>query len=330
MGNIPYDLLIRYCRKEATPEEILEAEEWLSDSSNYSVFLELEKEWLYAGDETLVIPDKETTWQNIRAGMPVAKVHKKKTSFYRIAAAASILVVLGSILTLLLLNDRKPTPAMQLEYTTISAHKNEINDITLSDGTSVCLNSGASIVFDNSYNTTTREVSLDGEIYIEVKPSGKKFVVEMGEIKIQVLGTSFNVKAYRQEQDVEISLKEGKIAVVESVSENVLFEMEPLQTAVINRETLGYTVVSEKAYYHDIWKERSLSVYDESLEILFKKLEAWYGVKIHYVGLDTSGKYTFNLSDESLTEFLELFSGIEPIEYRIEGNDVYVTSLSGY
>ena len=329
--DIPYDLLVRYCRKETTSEENNEVEQWLSLSDNYSVFMELKKEWKYSDKESLIMPDKEALWGKIGPdATPLSLSRRKRPGMYRIAVAASVIIVFAALSALLIFNNREQALSSQGHYTTISAQESEKKDITLSDGTNVYLNSGTSIRFDEAYDATIRKISLEGEAFLDVTPSDKKFIVDIGSIQIKVLGTSFNVRAYNSEHDIEISLKEGKIVVVESTSDKPLFEMHPLQTAVVNKQTLNYILASEEAYYHDVWKVKELSLYDEPADALFKKLEAWYGIKISYTGVEPSGSYTFNLADESLVEFLELFSIIEPMEYHIEGGILYINFTSGH
>ena len=67
-------------------------------------------------------------------------------------------------------------------------------------------------------------------------------------------------------------------------------------------------------------------MYNESLNNIFSKPENWYGVKIDYSGLDTSKRYTFNIQKESLSEFLELFSAITPINYTIIDKKVRINA----
>lgn len=97
---------------------------------------------------------------------------------------------------------------------TMSVSNGQKADIILADGTKVYINSDSRIVYDNTYNKKTRMVSLEGEAYFEVaKDKEKPFIVKANGINVQALGTSFNIRAHKDDKSVAVILISGKVKV---------------------------------------------------------------------------------------------------------------------
>ncbi|MEA5045865.1 MAG: FecR family protein, partial [Petrimonas sp.] len=88
------------------------------------------------------------------------------------------------------------------------------SSITLIDGSEIWINSGTEVTFPSAFNKKTREIYVEGEIYINVaKSNGRPFIVHTPNLEIQVFGTRFNVSAYNSEQTASIVLVNGKVQV---------------------------------------------------------------------------------------------------------------------
>ena len=102
----------------------------------------------------------------------------------------------------------------QVEYNVIKVPRGGEYTLTLEDGTRIWLNSETELKFPVRFVGKTREVKIVGEGYFEVaKDSLRPFVVRAGDVRTQVLGTSFNVKAYRDEKVRAVTLVSGKVSV---------------------------------------------------------------------------------------------------------------------
>ncbi len=326
MDDIPYDLLIRYSRKQATQDEIMQVEQWLSDDGHLSLYLDLKKEWTYIDDLSTVTPDKNRVWQKIQAntGKQRPKEGTRQLLLFKSVAAASVALAIISIAFYMLRMQRDQIQPLQ--YTTISTRANEKSKVELADGTVVWLNLKSHIIFDNQYNIEQREVTADGELFFDVKPSNRKFVVHAGGIKIEVLGTSFNIKTSGVDGHIDISLVKGKIVVRSKKDNERLFTMDSLQHATINKSDLSHTLLPSNTSNCNAWTRESLPMYNEPLGNIINKLESWYGVTIDITGLDLDKRYTFDLQNETVNDFLELFATITPIEYDIEGKKISIRS----
>ncbi len=148
---------------------------------------------------------------------------------------------------------------------------------TLPDGTKVWLNSSSSLRFPSTFDPDRREVVLMGEAYFEVNPDpARPFIVEAEGERIEVLGTSFNVRAYRDDRQIETTLVTGKLKVSNGHREVVL---EPGQQSLLDRET-GVMQVSEVVpEFHMLWVRGEFCFRDQTLESIFKQFGRWYNVE---------------------------------------------------
>ena len=155
--------------------------------------------------------------------------------------------------------------------------------IELSDGTQVWLNSESQLKYPVSFiQGESRMVELVyGEAFFDVSPSsdhdGADFKVHQDKQEIQVLGTEFNIKAYKGENQIHTTLVEGKVAVV---TENKTQHLIPNQQSNLNTVTGAIEVVTVDAYNIISWKDGIFSFEDASLKEIMKVLSRWYDVEI--------------------------------------------------
>ena len=156
-------------------------------------------------------------------------------------------------------------------------------NIVLSDGTEVWLNSETQLKYPvNFVKGQTREVELVyGEAYFDVSPStehgGSRFKVINKAQEVEVLGTEFNIKAYKDETNVYTTLVEGKVAVYNG---NTVQNLKPNQQS--NFDVLYSTIqITEVDVYEQIsWKDGVFSFRGKSLKDIAKVLSRWYDVDI--------------------------------------------------
>ncbi len=178
--------------------------------------------------------------------------------------------------------------------------------LVLSDGTRVYLNSMSKIVFPVRFSGENRKVILEGEGYFEVQKDEKHpFIVQVNGMQVQVLGTSFNVKAYPDESSAYATLVEGsvKISLGDKLTRECL--LEPDQQAVFDKASAEVTVLNVDAGQYTQWTKGRYVFTDQSLDQIMKTLSRWYD-------------FTFRYSDESLKEMrfeggLNKYESIEPV-----------------
>ncbi|MGQ8336263.1 FecR family protein [Sunxiuqinia sp. A32] len=202
--------------------------------------------------------------------------------------------------------------------------------LILSDGTKVWLNAGSRLAFPQHFSGKIREVFLEGEGYFEVTKNGRTpFIVSTNNIKVEVLGTKFDICAYKTDISTETVLIEGRVNVWDS--EKVFrnkYEMLPGQKATFDRgnKDIDLSFVENPERYI-AWIEGWYSFSNEDLVQVFKKLERYYKITFDYdetvisKTLPISGK--LDLKD-SLNEVMVVLSGVAKFEYEIDGEIVKV------
>ena len=143
--------------------------------------------------------------------------------------------------------------------------------VTLSDGTKVMLNANSTLEYPVSFDDAeVREVRLKGEAHFEVtKNPHRPFVVKAGEMQTQVLGTIFDVKAYRKDAP-KVTLMQGKVKVSNADTE---VEMRPGQTATLQADKI---VVSKASPSASDWLEGDFDMDQVTLAEAMSDIGAWY------------------------------------------------------
>jgi ferric-dicitrate binding protein FerR (iron transport regulator) len=153
------------------------------------------------------------------------------------------------------------------------------------------------------------------------KSPHRLFTVKSQELKVEVYGTTFNVKSYPEDHVSEVALVEGSVG---------LFHNDQLMKKMVPGEAITYNI-SENKWSHssfDVkqitsWKTDELIIENEPIENVIKYLERWYGVEIILdKSLQNNSKLSFKVKTESLTELLSIINHITPITYEINGKQV--------
>lgn len=173
----------------------------------------------------------------------------------------------------------------KIRYNTLIVGRGEEYQLALADGTKVWLNSESSLKYPVQFTGMNRQVELNGEAYFEVAHNVKKpFLVNTHEMNIEVLGTSFNVSAYADDETVHATLVEGKVKVHNNMGELKEKILVPNQQFVFNKEYNRVVVNHVNARFYSAWKDGSFTFDDEPLTTIMRKLERWYDINVFYQG----------------------------------------------
>lgn len=202
--------------------------------------------------------------------------------------------------------------------------------VILPDSSKVWLNSGTLLVYPSSFLGDDREVYLAGEGHFDVTKNAKRpFVVKTIALRVQVLGTMFNLSAYPEADKITTTLEEGAVNVLldhESFC-GKSFVLEPNEqliyvpaTGMVEKQTVSACDYSE-------WKDGGLLFSNTSFHDIMKTLGRVYNIRIH---LQTSAynenRLTIHFNrNESLENVMMLIKVMIPgLEYQIEGSDLYM------
>ncbi|MGV8093120.1 MAG: FecR family protein [Mangrovibacterium sp.] len=211
-------------------------------------------------------------------------------------------------------------------YNEIRVPYGERSEVTLYDGTKVWLNSGTQLKFPAVFKKAQRKVFVKGEAFFDVSKNEKKpFIVNAGQMDIEVLGTRFDVCAYPDDQEFYAILEEGNIRATNSLTgEEVL--LSPGNQIVLDLNAQKFTLQHVDTRLYTSWKENMLRFENAQFSEVVKKMERWYDVKIHIDHeIDTGERYTMTIKTESLREMLRLLSFTTPMTYEIKENQVFIT-----
>jgi ferric-dicitrate binding protein FerR (iron transport regulator) len=162
--------------------------------------------------------------------------------------------------------------------------------LVLSDGTKVWLNSETQLKYPVAFTDgATRQIELVyGEAYFEVSPStkhkGAKFKVLNQSQEVQVLGTQFNIKAYRDETNVYTTLVEGKVAVSNSKINKIL---KPSEQSNLNLQDKTIAISKVDVYNEISWKDGVFSFRKKPLGEIMKVLSRWYDIEVQFENQDS-------------------------------------------
>ena len=193
--------------------------------------------------------------------------------------------------------------------------------VTLSDGTKVRLNANSTLEYPVSFSDTeVREVHLKGEAHFEVtKNPHRPFVVKAGEMQTQVLGTIFDVKAYRKDAP-KVTLMQGKVKVSNADTE---VEMRPGQTATLQVDKI---VVSKASSSASDWLEGDFDMDQVTLAEAMSDIGAWYNKTVVFLSQANMDKLIhFRFSRRaSLQEIITALNEMGVAKVRIEKGKIMV------
>ncbi|MCL3850621.1 MULTISPECIES: FecR domain-containing protein [Parabacteroides] len=225
------------------------------------------------------------------------RVRKRSVTFWKWAGSVAAAVIA------LLLFFNVPThfennSPREIAFNTIKVPAGQRVEVTLADGTHLWLNARSEFSYPVSFNGDKREVHLKGEAFFDVaRDENKKFIVNTGRCEVEVLGTQFNVDAYG-EDDFSTALLRGSVKVTDKSQSNESVVLEPNNAVRLDNGKLTVTPITDFSPYS--WKDGVIAFKDINFEVLMKKLEKNYGIRItvENSGLDNyacSGK--FRISD---------------------------------
>ena len=198
--------------------------------------------------------------------------------------------------------------------------------LILADGTAVWLNSDSELSYPTAFAGQKREVFLRGEAYFDVKPDSlHPFIVHVDEVRIQVLGTQFNINTYA-EGSIKTVLVEGSVDLRNRAGEHVV--LTPNRMADYRTVEGRFELTDVDVQPHVAWREGNFIFRSESLESIMNKLSVWYDLNVFYAN---EGLRDIRLSGnlERFSDVGKLFSKFEQISearFKIQGKNVIISS----
>ncbi len=259
-------------------------------------------------------------WEKVNAVILKSKIFNWWTTVQRIAAILLLPLLLYS--GYLTFQNRTFVHSQEnILMQTVSSRQGMVTQFDLADGTKVWLNSSSELHFPARFAGNKREVSLKGEAFFEVTKNEKQpFRVNANELKIEVLGTSFDVISFSGDAHSEVILVKGKVDL-SSENGQVKKQFGLLNTgerAIYERSNKSIDIHTVDVDKYISWREGKLIFRDDCMEDVVTRLSRWFNVEI-IVNDPEINKYIYKATfrNENLIQVLNLLRLSAPIDYRI-------------
>jgi ferric-dicitrate binding protein FerR (iron transport regulator) len=207
-------------------------------------------------------------------------------------------------------------------YNTLTTPKGGQYQLQLPDGSKVWLNAASSLKYPTAFTGKERRVVLTGEAYFEIAAnSAQPFFVTVSNADIAVLGTSFNVMAYRNEITMATTLLEGAVKVSRDNESGILKPGEQLLMKEGEKIRINHHADTEQAV---AWKNGFTSFKGADIRTIMRQVERWYDVEVIYSGDVPARSFTGDIPrDAHLSELLKILE-VSRIKFKLEGRRLTV------
>ncbi|MFA8343575.1 MAG: FecR family protein [Rhodothermaceae bacterium] len=325
-----YILAAKLLTNEISAEEKSEFDKFLGEDKYKNEFQLIKQQYDLSGkerDESLfnrlccqsILNEKiETDDEQFGTARKVSNFRKRK---YIWAAASVIFIMLiaTGILTKITNQTNFSDFDEMISSKTIAGQKIKLR---LNEGTNVVINAASELKYSKDFGIKNRIVYLSGEAYFEVKSNKKlPFIVRTGDIQTKVLGTVFNVKSFPDENNIEVSLLEGKVEVSDEnfpLSKKVV--LYPDEIVYFDKKEKTMELGKFTPLTTTGWKDNNFIFKNEKLGNILKVLGRNFGIKFTLTDHSFSEyKITTNFNKDSFRTILKVISNLTGLDYKVYG-----------
>lgn len=314
------NLLQNFLNGRISDSQLRELFFWLNSEKGHLEYEKLFNERWIKDFDALENIDSVKLFTKIEARIKEKQKSKKKYFLLGLRNAAAIFF-LGLILPVIyystLISSKEKR---QVVYLKESLSSEKVKKVTLADGTDVWLMSGSTINYPFSFaGNETRNVEVKGEAFFNVAKDPKHpFIVKLGEVGLKVIGTSFNVINYGDEDQIQIVLKTGKIDLFKGDynSNKQFVHVNTGQLATYEKNESKFSIKETDTNKFTSWTEGILLFHDDPLDEVLKKLGRWYNVVIEIDDPSVSHfPFTATIKNENLDQIIDLLQYSTPFKY---------------
>ena len=310
--------------EEKNPKNDPVLSEWISaNKQNHSDFHKYSKIW----KETRNLAEMKQ-FDTTQAWKKVDNSNRRKKGIYlRLQNTAYLLAGMAAASVLLLvvfhfyISQPRVLPNIAVEMRTEYGNRSEI---ILPDGSIVKLNVGSYINYTFNNESQIREITFNGEGFFDVSKNNIPFVVTTPDgMRVTVLGTKFNLSAYKDDPYIKASLLEGSIEM-EHTGQKLLLSLGQMASYDKKTQTMEYFTGDLSHTYG--WLNNKLYMEDMTLTEVCKHLERWYAVNISIVGgIGNQIRYTGVLKEETIIDVLDALRQLSRIKYHLKGKNIVIS-----
>lgn len=318
-------IILRFLEGTASEHDVEILQQWLEKKpENRQYFEELNNTFQTSVTKNRVTHDKvEHAWSRLlqQTMEPVApsvrRLQFSRPLAFKIAAAIAFVIVSSALIFLLTRIDRTP-----LHETIVRNSITNNTKIQLPDSSTVWLNANSTLEYTSEFGKISREVTLKGEAFFDVKKDSKEFIVRTDKVHVHVKGTKFNVESDAKNATIKTTLSEGKVELRLDGS-NQHFTLKPGDQVILN--TVSNAVVLKQVNPADFsaWKEEKLVFDNVPLSEVISKLENRYKVNITVASAQAKGElFTMTVENESIEEVLNMIKLSSKLQIKKKDNEI--------
>lgn len=336
--HTPWPLIAKYLAGECSPDEKLAMEWWLEEYDNMLLFQQIEAAWKQEKEpENDPVLHVESGLSRLHGLIAVqeeeaedeapARFRYFKITSWMAAASVVLLIGLGYFLVNRK-NDERKALGVALETRVSGDHG--VVSVTLPDGSHVWLNKNSRIRYPKAFEGDQRQVYLEGEAFFDVVPNPERpFIVKSDKLSTRVLGTSFDVRAYKGEETASVSVATGKVEVSKEIDKGDpirITQLTPQQELVINTEKDETYIDIVSTYDIGAWRKDQLVFRNNTYREVVARLEEHYEVKIEVTGNELNNCRVMASFNEGATlkDVLKLLSISNAFKYKVDGDQVTI------
>lgn len=315
----------KYIHNNLSSTEIARLKALMDTTDEKQLDSDLEQLWLEYSDTSM---NHSKAFAEVQKNLKLLlnPTVKKVTFIKTCRTVAAVLFPLLVLVASYLYIDREAIrTSIEREYV-VSAGKGERASVTLPDGTKVYLNSESTLSYSASFDLDHRNVSLIGEAYFEVTRNIETpFMVSVSEIEVKVLGTTFNIYAYPEEEWIETSLVEGEVVVNFLKIADKQIVLSPNEKVSYNKKTNEVEWLKTDLQIETAWKKGDLIFRSETLLNVLKRIELFYGTKIELEGIYPLHLFTGSFHENEVNTVLENLQQHYKFTYKKTGGNIVIT-----
>lgn len=308
--------LLKFIKNELSRDEERIVLDWIEESEeNRKRFNELKNVWAFSviASDAASIPDSEEHYID-----PGEKTSGRSLIIKMLKYAAVIVITLG--LSFLWQQGHADLKKQEKGLITVSAPLGQSAIVMLADGSKVTLNAGTVLTYSQDFSKKNRNVGLTGEAFFEVESDRKNpFTVDASGIAITATGTSFNVDAYTEGNQVIVTLVEGHVDLYSAKGETIgsLNPGENIRVDLTSDET---EITQVDTRFYTCWQQGLITFSNRRLEDIAFDLERWYSVEIEFMS-DKCKEIRYSgtiLKSKPVDQVLEILQLTTDFEFDIE------------
>lgn len=333
MLTIAEEIIIRSIQKIATSEELAILNKWLREKEeNVAYYCQLEEIWNSGKNlsEEVVHDNWKMLAEKIiirsQKEQPIIPLKKSRMVWIRYAAAMFVGVLIASAVWLML-SDISERSQQHILIQNVVYNKTGVQSLVLPDYSEVWINEQTRITYPEEFRGKTRSVILDGKAYFDIRKDPEKpFIVQLGNVEIEVTGTEFFVESVLEKESL-ITLISGAVSLnyKDSIGSIRTIPLMPGEQARINRLDGSVEIEDIDTGYYVAWKDGIYRFTDEPLEKIVPLLAKRYGLDIQITPSLRNKRFTGRvIQGENIEDVLNSFGKSYPIKYRISGKNIYV------